>query len=49
MKSTLILTMIRTGPHEDVAKLYLMDQTRTEEISQQVAAFLRWHKMKSYS
>ena len=48
MKSSLILTMIRTGPHEDVAKLYLMDQTRTEEISQQVAAFLRWHKMKSY-
>ena len=33
--------MVRTGPHEDVAKLYLMDRTRTEEISQQVAAFLR--------
>ena len=37
--------MIRTGPHEDVAKLYLMDRTRTEEISQQVAAFLRLYPM----
>ena len=34
--------LFRTGPHEDVAKLYLMEQTKTEEISQQVAAFLRW-------
>ena len=34
--------LLRTGPHEDVAKLYLMEQTKTEEISQQVAAFLRW-------
>ena len=39
MRHSLIL--VRTGPHEDVAKLYLMDRTRTEEISQQVAAFLR--------
>ena len=37
--------MVRTGPHEDVAKLYLMDRTRTEEISQQVAAFLRLYPM----
>merc|ERR1719239_1801714 len=36
-----LLVRVRTGPHEDVAKLYLMDRTRTEEISQQVAAFLR--------
>ena len=38
-----LLILVRTGPHEDVAKLYLMDRTRTEEISQQVAAFLRWY------
>ena len=37
--------MVRTGPHEDVAKLYLMDRTRTEEISQQVAAFLRLYNV----
>jgi len=37
-----LLVRVRTGPHEDVAKLYLMDRTRTEEISQQVAAFLRF-------
>jgi len=37
-----LLLRVRTGPHEDVAKLYLMDRTRTEEISQQVAAFLRF-------
>jgi len=37
-----LLVRVRTGPHEDVAKLYLMEQTKTEEISQQVAAFLRF-------
>lgn len=28
------------GPHEDVAKLYLMDRHSTEEISSEVAQFL---------
>ena len=28
------------GPHEDVAKLFLMDRQNTEEISNEVAQFL---------
>lgn len=28
------------GPHEDVAKLYLMDSHSTDEISSEVAQFL---------
>ncbi|XP_014262185.1 ras association domain-containing protein 4 [Cimex lectularius] len=35
-----LLTRVMLGPHEDVAKLYLMDRTTTEEISPEVAQFL---------
>ena len=37
-----LLLRVKAGPHEDVAKIYLMDKQRTEEIPHQVAAFLRW-------
>jgi len=36
-----LLLRVKAGPHEDVAKIYLMDKQRTEEIPHQVAAFLR--------
>ncbi|KAK9506290.1 hypothetical protein O3M35_008252 [Rhynocoris fuscipes] len=35
-----LVTRVMLGPHEDVAKLYLMDRTTTEEISPEVAQFL---------
>merc|ERR1719219_2888133 len=37
-----LILRVRTGPHEDISKLYLMERKRTEEISHQVAAFLRF-------
>ena len=36
-----LLLRVRLGPHEEVAKLYLMDR-RTEEVSHAVAQFIRW-------
>ncbi|KAF6208288.1 hypothetical protein GE061_016742 [Apolygus lucorum] len=35
-----LVTRVMLGPHEDVAKLYLMDRTTTDEISPEVAQFL---------
>ncbi|XP_075215008.1 ras association family member isoform X1 [Lycorma delicatula] len=35
-----LLVRVMLGPHEDVAKLYLMDRHSTEEISSEVAQFL---------
>ncbi|KAJ9594675.1 hypothetical protein L9F63_014009, partial [Diploptera punctata] len=35
-----LLVRVMLGPHEDVAKLFLMDRQNTEEISNEVAQFL---------
>ncbi|XP_049939419.1 uncharacterized protein LOC126415861 [Schistocerca serialis cubense] len=35
-----LLVRVMLGPHEDVAKLFLMDKQNTEEISNEVAQFL---------
>jgi Ras association domain-containing protein 2/4 len=35
-----LMVRVMLGPHEDVAKLYLMDRGTTEEISSEVAQFL---------
>lgn len=35
-----LLVRVMLGPHEDVAKLYLMDRHSTDEISCEVAQFL---------
>ncbi|KAL9892880.1 ras association family member [Glossina fuscipes fuscipes] len=35
-----LITRIMLGPHEDVAKLFLVDSRRTDEISNEVAQFL---------
>uniref|UniRef100_A0A1A9W835 LIM zinc-binding domain-containing protein n=1 Tax=Glossina brevipalpis TaxID=37001 RepID=A0A1A9W835_9MUSC len=35
-----LITRITLGPHEDVAKLFLVDSRRTDEISNEVAQFL---------
>jgi len=35
-----LLVRVMLGPHEDVAKLYLMDRNNTDEISSEVAQFL---------
>ncbi|CAB0004351.1 unnamed protein product [Nesidiocoris tenuis] len=35
-----LVTRVMLGPHEDVAKLYLMDRTTTDEITPEVAQFL---------
>jgi len=37
-----LLVRVRTGPHEDISKLYLMDRRTTEEISHQVAEYIRF-------
>jgi len=35
-----LLVRVMLGPHEDVAKLFLMDRQNTQEISNEVAQFL---------
>lgn len=35
-----LLTRVLLGPHEDVAKLFLMDSHNTPEVSSEVAQFL---------
>lgn len=35
-----LLTRVLMGPHEDVAKMYLMDSHNTPEVSSEVAQFL---------
>jgi len=37
-----LLLRINLGPHEDIAKIYLMDKQRTEEISHSVAQFIKF-------
>uniref|UniRef100_A0A0A1XAW4 Ras association domain-containing protein 2 n=2 Tax=Zeugodacus cucurbitae TaxID=28588 RepID=A0A0A1XAW4_ZEUCU len=35
-----LLTRVMMGPHEDVARLYLVDAKKTDEISNEVAQFI---------
>jgi len=37
-----LLLRVNLGPYEDIAKIYLMDKQRTEEISHTVAQFLKF-------
>jgi len=37
-----LLLRVNLGPHEEIAKIYLMDKKRTEEISHNVAQFIKF-------
>ena len=36
-----LLLRVRLGPREDIAKLFLLDKNKTQEISHEVAQFLK--------
>lgn len=37
-----LLLRVNQGPHEEISKIYLMDQQKTEEISHNVAQFIKF-------